>query len=633
MYERIVLLAGIPDEERLFERIEEYVLTKYAQYVEIVRFSDYTVPHEETLYLLYLSDQNIRELFSRETSASMHVGILPNEQCPYVRQSFGIANDLFEAIDDTLDGEESILVDLLTCNGSLVLGNIVIGDIHGMNRGCKKCDNFFQKIKNSFSDLLNLSFQSYTFTTSKGNVTETAATGILIFEHYVSGLSQNLLKEEYSFCDGRLHALILAPSSIVSYVYYLFLSDFVDKVFSKKLPKSIGWISSSKLEITSPRPIFYTCEDTSLSADALHLEVVPDAVHVHLGRNVKHMTLKKTNEEKETVRVKDLPHAEKVAMLANESIPFFSVASEEDFKELFVALRESSRLSSIFITLIILSTLLATTGLFQNSAPVIIGAMILAPLMSPIVSFAMGVVRGEKELLKESSTTLIVGIVTALMFACLFTYMMPLNLLTDEMKSRLNPNVLDLMVAIISGVAGAYAHAKSEVAKSLAGVAIAVALVPPLSVTGIGIGWWNWEVVYGSFLLFMTNLAGITLSAALTFLIMGFAPVRRATKGIVWTTLFLVVITIPLFFSFYNVIEQNKMLRELKNVERLELESRTIAVRTISVDLSKEVPIIYIKTVSASPLKENELQAIKARIYQLLERPVILDISSEIELR
>ncbi len=633
MYERIVLLVGIPVEETLFKRIEEYMLTQHQQYVEMVRFSDYTVPREGTLYLLYLSDENIRDLFSRELSASMDVGILPNEQCPYASQSFGVADELFKAIDDALDGEESIPVDLLSCNGRLVLGNIVIGDIHGMNRGCKKCDNFFQKIKNSFSDLLNLSFQSYTFTTAKGNVTETAATGILIFEHYVSGLSQNLLKEEYSFCDGRLHALILAPSSIVSYLYYLFLSDFIDKVFSKKLPKSIGWISSSKLDITSPRPIGYTCEDASLSTDALHLEVLPDAVRVHLGRNVKHMTLKKTNEEKETVRIKDLPQAEKVNMLANESIPFFSVASEEDFKELFVALRESSRLSSIYITLVILSTLLATTGLFQNSAPVIIGAMILAPFMSPIVSFAMGVVRGERELLRESSTTLVVGIVTALLFACLFTYMMPLNILTDEMKSRLNPNVLDLMVAIISGVAGAYANAKSEVAKSLAGVAIAVALVPPLSVTGIGIGWWDGEIVYGSFLLFLTNLAGITLSAALTFLIMGFAPVKRATKGIVWTTLFLVVITIPLFFSFYNVIEQNKMLRELKSVESMELENRTIAVRAIAVDLSKEVPLIYIKTVSSSSLKEKELTAIKERICQLLEEPVVLDISSEIELR
>lgn len=128
------------------------------------------------------------------------------------------------------------------------------------------------------------------------------------------------------------------------------------------------------------------------------------------------------------------------------------------------------------------------------------------------------------------------------------TNLMPLNLLTDEMSSRLTPNILDLMVAIISGIAGAYA--KTEVAKSLAGVAIAVVLIPPLSVVGIGIGWGNTQIMYGSFLLFATNLAGITLSAALTFFIMGFSPVKRATKGIVLTSLFLLIVTIPLLYRF-----------------------------------------------------------------------------------
>jgi uncharacterized hydrophobic protein (TIGR00271 family) len=455
----------------------------------------------------------------------------------------------------------------------------------------------------------------------------------MIFEHNVSGVSHNLLRENLSLHNGKLNALILAPASVITYLYYLFLSYFLNRLFIDRLPKSIGLIISSELHIGSNRPIEYMLDGIVVNDDELSLEVAKDALRVHLGRNIADIPQEKGQEEKETVRVQGLPKGEMLTLLSNEPVPFLPKAAEEDFRELFVGLRQNARVSSVFITLMILSTLLATTGLFQNSAPVIIGAMILAPLMTPIVTFSMGVVRGEKELLTESAATLLTGIVTALAFACLYTYLMPLTLLTDEMQSRLSPNILDLMVAIISGVAGAYAHAKSEVAKSLAGVAIAVALVPPLSVTGIGIGWWDGEVVYGSFLLFMTNLAGITLAAALTFLLLGFAPVKRATRGIILTLLFLALVTVPLFFSFSKVIEQHRISAQLKTVEHLVLKGQAITIRVLSVDLSRERPVVYIETSSSSLLRGDQLKALKEKIDKTLNRPVTVNILSEVELQ
>ena len=455
----------------------------------------------------------------------------------------------------------------------------------------------------------------------------------MIFEHNVSGVSHNLLRENLSLHDGKLNALILAPGSVVTYLYYLFLSYFLNRLYIDRLPKSIGLIISSGVEISSPRPIEYLFDGIVANDTSLSLEVVRDGARIYLGRKIVDVPAEQAKEEKETIRIQGLPKGEMITMLASAPVPFFPKADEEDFKELFVGLRQSARVSSVYVILMILSTLLATTGLFQNSAPVIIGAMILAPLMAPIVSFSMGVVRGEKELLTEGAMTLMLGVLTALLFSCLFTYVMPLNLLTDEMRSRLNPNVLDLVVAILSGVAGAYAHAKSEIAKSLAGVAIAVALVPPLSVAGIGIGWWDSDVVYGSFLLFLTNLAGMTLAAALTFLLLGFAPVKRATRGIVWTSVFLAIVTVPLFVAFFKVIEQNEIVKQLKSVEHLTVDGREIAIRTISVDLSREVPVIYIQARSNASLHEEELQKIKQHINQVLKRPVVLDVLSEIELK
>ncbi len=634
MYERVILLVGASANDTQLGNIEGHLDTQYGLKADIVTFSQFALPVDKALYLLFLSDAEIKQLLQNNASASMEIGIIPNDLCPYAIRSYGISHDVFDAIDDVLKATEAMPVDILRCNGLPVLGNIVIGNVHGMNRVRNVQTGFIKKMAAFFSALRHLSFQSYTMTTAKGNITSTAATGILIFEHNVSGVSHNILSENLSLHDGRLNALVLAPASVITYLYYLFSSYFLNRLFIEHLPKSIGLIASSSIEISSPRTIEYMSDGVITKESSLSLEVVRNAVRIHIGRNMADMPIENVQEEvKETVRTQGLPKGEMITMLVSAPVPFLPKADEEDFKELFVGLRQNAKVSSIFIILMVLSTLLATTGLFQSSAPVIIGAMVLAPLMTPIVSFSMGVVRGEKELLKESIKTLLIGIVTALVFSCLYTYLMPLSLLTEEMQSRLNPNVLDLMVAIFSGIAGAYAHAKSEVAKSLAGVAIAVALVPPLSVTGIGIGWWDSDVVYGSFLLFMTNLAGITLSASLTFLIMGFAPVKRATRGIVLSTLFLVIITIPLFISFFNVIEQNKILKQLKTVESLILEDRMITVRAISVDLSREVPLIYIKTRSSSALKEEELQKIKLHIDNVLQRPVVLEILSEIELK
>jgi len=274
----------------------------------------------------------------------------------------------------------------------------------------------------------------------------------------------------------------------------------------------------------------------------------------------------------------------------------------------------------------VLSTLLSTTGLFQNSAPVIIGAMILAPLMGPIISLSMGVVRAENQLISSSIKTLAYGVVTALFFSCIYTYSMPLSELTPEMRGRLNPNVLDLMVAIISGIAGAYASSKSEVAKSLAGVAIAVALIPPLSVTGIGIGWGNIDIIYGSFLLFITNLVGITLSASLTFLVLGYSPLKRARKGLLYTSIILALVAIPLIVSFTKLIKQNSILSKLNNKIYI-IDNKKIDISVLEVDLSSKIPLLYIKTRSNTLLSKEDLVSLKKKISEHIDDEVALNVS------
>ncbi|MBN2782166.1 MAG: DUF389 domain-containing protein [Campylobacterales bacterium] len=239
-------------------------------------------------------------------------------------------------------------------------------------------------------------------------------------------------------------------------------------------------------------------------------------------------------------------------------------------------------------------------------------------------------VRDEKMLIKQSVKTLSIGIFMALLFSCVYTLSIPIEEVTDEMRGRLNPNLLDLMVAFISGIAGAYAYAKEEVAKSLAGVAIAVALVPPLSVTGIGIGYGDLGMIYGSFLLFITNLIGITLSAAITFIILGYSPIAKAKKGLVYTTVLMSVITIPLIYSFGNLIQKNDYYHEIITIKSVVINEKKVDIKVIDIKNSKPVIDVEIQTTSSEPLVVDEYKEIKKLIEKKLNKKIALKVIPKI---
>jgi len=625
-----VFLVTTKDEEQTtaFSDLVLLIKTHYKLNVELKYYRDIIDTNEQKPFvLIYLSDENIKTFFKNHLNSDINIAVLPTSKNPKTILSYGVSNDIHEALEDALDTSRYMKVDILLCNGEPTFTNIIIGDVHGLNNSSLEKKFFLTRIKEFFVHLTNLSFRDFTFTTAKDYKLHTASTGVMVLEHSVKHTRSNVIHEEFSFQDGKLNAFVLSPTSILSYVYYLFSVFFYSRFSLNNLPRSIGVIKTSKLNITSSKPMDFKIDESLVSSKVIDLEIINEAFTISLGRNIKNFPNKSTPEdEKDTIKTNDLPKGEMVGSLLSETIPLFKRAEEDDFKDLFLSLRESSKFSSIFIVLMVLSTLLATTGLFQNSAPVIIGAMILAPLMGPIVSLSMGVVRAENQLITNSVKTLAYGIVTALFFSCIYTYSMPLSELTPEMRGRLNPNVLDLMVAIISGIAGAYANSKSEVAKSLAGVAIAVALIPPLSVTGIGIGWGNMDIIYGSFLLFITNLVGITLSASLTFLVLGYAPLRRAKKGLVYTSIILVLVTIPLIISFTKLIKQNSILGKLNNKTYI-INNKKIDIAVLEVDLSSKIPLLFIKTRSDTLLSKEDLESLKKNISEHIDDKVTLNVS------
>lgn len=177
-----------------------------------------------------------------------------------------------------------------------------------------------------------------------------------------------------------------------------------------------------------------------------------------------------------------------------------------------------------FFFLVILSMLMAAFGLLIGNAAVIIGSMLIAPILSPIMSLALGIVMNEGKIISRSAYTLAkstgYGLGCVIIATWIFGFGDSINLRNVEIMSRAEPSIIYLVIAIVAGLATAFARVKPELNETLPGTAIAVALVPPLAVSGIGIATFNISLATGAFQMFILNAIGIVLATMLMFSLM-----------------------------------------------------------------------------------------------------------------
>ena len=152
--------------------------------------------------------------------------------------------------------------------------------------------------------------------------------------------------------------------------------------------------------------------------------------------------------------------------------------------------------------------------------------------------------------------------------------------MTNEIAARTRPNLLDLGVALFAGCAGAYCQTRKELADTLAGVAIAVALVPPIGVVGIGIALGQWKIWIGALLLYATNLVGITFAAILVFLLMGYGPIKRAKKSLSVSMLLMVSLAIPLALSMKELLLEDQLAKKIRQI----LSEKTYTFRDVQLE-------------------------------------------------
>ncbi|GMQ84865.1 MAG: hypothetical protein BMS9Abin07_0430 [Acidimicrobiia bacterium] len=224
-----------------------------------------------------------------------------------------------------------------------------------------------------------------------------------------------------------------------------------------------------------------------------------------------------------------------------------------------------AKLTSWWVMLL-LSVAIATFGVMQDSTAVVIGAMLIAPLMTPILGSAAAIVNAWRARVVFSLGLVAAGVAASIGLAFIIGQWVPIIVPLDinsQVTSRISPNMVDMMIALAAGAAGAYANVDRRVSASIAGVAIAVALVPPLGVVGLALQAGLFADSFGAFLLFLTNLVSIILAATAVFFLTGYAPFQRLKEnrhevGILLRTVAfaVLVILVPLVFTAEGVLSK-----------------------------------------------------------------------------
>jgi len=283
---------------------------------------------------------------------------------------------------------------------------------------------------------------------------------------------------------------------------------------------------------------------------------------------------------------------------------------------IYDSIAQGGNLNKEFLVLLIGSCLITTIGLFQGSTAVIIGAMLIAPLMMPILSFALGAIWGDKRLLYRSFLTLLIGSIFVFTISSLLSYITPGVEFNSEISARINPNLYDILIALGSGLVGAYAFVNPKISSSLSGVAIAVALMPPLCTVGISVGQGNWKAAMGASLLYATNLVGISLSASFIFWRLKIHPVTdselevgsRAKRKVLFSSLLLVLISLPLGYFMIETYNHKQKEIAVKNILSIENNFKIISLNVKKFSNYHSVKGVFTVPISFNKTKKNQIE-------------------------
>jgi uncharacterized hydrophobic protein (TIGR00271 family) len=313
--------------------------------------------------------------------------------------------------------------------------------------------------------------------------------------------------------------------------------------------------------------------------------------------------------------------------------------TRDDFKrmrsELLFEEPESRRKLSRFWVLLVLAGVIASAGIVSDSTATVIGAMIVAPLMTPIMGTVFAIVSGDGKNIIVSLTLVAAGAVAVIAIGWLFGLLAPIDVVADtnsQVAARVHPRLIDLVAALATGVVGAFALSRPDVSDTLPGVAIAISLVPPLAVAGLTLEAGATREAQGAMLLFLTNVGAILFSGLVVMtLFRVYEQVRPAGgRGLAWgyrgaqvlVVVFVVMLVVPLGAATVQITSERTQAADVDRVA--EEWAEAAGWRVVDVDLEPG----HVAVTAVGPLPEPP----SADLRQMLDESGLADVDVELTL-
>lgn len=297
------------------------------------------------------------------------------------------------------------------------------------------------------------------------------------------------------------------------------------------------------------------------------------------------------------------------------------------------SLLKDSTLTQNYLVLTFSSCLIATFGLLINSAAVIIGAMIIAPLMLPLRGFPFATLEGDLKLLRTSFASIALGTLLAVLCSGLVGLIISLPEFGSEVLSRTQPTLIDLLIAVVAGGISGYAKIRPAIGDAIPGTAIAVALMPPLCVVGLTLSQGEWVSARGAILLYITNLLGINLACLMLYVLSGYARSSELSRSLSWgvSITLIAILAIPLGISFWELVSQaqaNVSIQRILNGNSL-IERPDIEIVSSEVNWKITPPAIILVVRAESTVTPNEVRVVEEQLENELGKSfkVVFDVT------
>jgi len=296
-----------------------------------------------------------------------------------------------------------------------------------------------------------------------------------------------------------------------------------------------------------------------------------------------------------------------------------------------------------YYLLLSISVLIAGFGLVTNSPAVVIGAMLVSPLMTPIFGISLGLVRGDMTLLRKAFAAEAGGVIIGIGVAVLLGLFPFAQEVTPEMLARTSPTLLDLLVAALAGTAGCLAMIDERISPVLPGIAMATALVPPLAVSGLCLAFGAVSGAWGAFLLFFANFLAILAISAILFIVAGFVTREemgsklKVLKRFVGPVIGLIFVTILLTHALMGIVGERRTTKAIEKVLKSELaaEPGTFIDNIVYKQKGRSIDVLALVTTPRvlSPKKVKKIQdtlscSLSSRANLIVRCQISKDISS-----